>query len=225
MIYVTGDTHIPTDVSKLNTRRFPAQKQLAETDYVIICGDFGGVWNNDREEYYWRKWLDKKNFTTLFVDGNHENFDLLRTFETVPFGGGTAHKISDRIYHLMRGQIYEIDGKRLFTFGGAASHDKACRTAGINWWAEELPSPDEMAHAVAALTSAVWQVDYIITHCAPSSVQQKIAADYGEDVLTRFLEDIKNKVSFRKWYFGHYHIDRVLEDRFCCLFEQVKPLD
>jgi len=43
MIFITGDTHIPTDVQKLNSERFPEQKELTERDYLIICGDFGGV--------------------------------------------------------------------------------------------------------------------------------------------------------------------------------------
>ena len=88
MVYITGDTHIPVDISKLNSKRFPDQKTLSKDDFVIICGDFGGVWNNDHEERYWRKWLEQKQFTTLFIDGNHENFHLLNEFEVVDFAGG-----------------------------------------------------------------------------------------------------------------------------------------
>ena len=45
MIFVTGDTHGEHDIHKLNTIGFPEQKGLTRDDYVIICGDFGGVWN------------------------------------------------------------------------------------------------------------------------------------------------------------------------------------
>jgi predicted phosphodiesterase len=76
LIYVCGDTHIPIDIFKLSVGNFPEQKQMTKDDYIIIAGDFGGVWNNSKEELYWRKWLNDKNFTTLFVDGNHENFEL-----------------------------------------------------------------------------------------------------------------------------------------------------
>ncbi len=127
MIYITGDTHIPTDITKLSSKNFSDQKDLTDKDFVIICGDFGGVWCGDNEELYWRKWLDKKNFTTLFIDGNHENFDMLGSFPIVVFYEGKAHKISNKIYHLMRGQIYTIDGKKIFTLGGASSHDKEFR--------------------------------------------------------------------------------------------------
>ncbi len=101
MIYLTGDTHIPTDVGKLSSKRFPEQKEMTNTDFLIICGDFGGVWCGDNEELYWRKWLDNKNFTTLFIDGNHENYDMLEEYPEIDFLGGKAHKISNKIYHLM----------------------------------------------------------------------------------------------------------------------------
>lgn len=224
MIYITGDTHIPIDISKLNAKHFPAQKNLSKDDYLIICGDFGGVWNSDAEEMYWRKWLDRKNFTTLFVDGNHENFELLNSFEIVDFFGGKAHKISDHIYHLMRGQVYEIKDKTLFTFGGASSHDKEYRTEGMSWWKEELPSDAELETAISNLEAYDWNVDYIITHCAPSSVQQEIASDYSQDILTEFFEEIKNRISFEKWFFGHYHIDTVIDDEFCCMFNNIDKL-
>ena len=104
MIYLTGDTHIPVDIQKLSAKRFPQQKEMTKKDYVIICGDFGGVWDGSNEEKYWIKWLKNKNFTTLFIDGNHENFDMLYSFPIVELCGGTAHKIDNGIYHLIRGE-------------------------------------------------------------------------------------------------------------------------
>ena len=107
MIYITGDTHIPIDIHKLATRYFPQQTEMTKSDYLIICGDFGGVWNNSREEQYWIKWLNQKNFTTLFVDGNHENHDLLATFPTVQMFGAEVHLpimihfLFDMLYHEM----------------------------------------------------------------------------------------------------------------------------
>ena len=81
MIFITGDTHIPLDISKLNSDKFPQQKELTKNDYVIICGDFGGIWYGNEKDNYWLNWLEKKNFTTLFVDGNHENFAALSQYE------------------------------------------------------------------------------------------------------------------------------------------------
>ena len=198
MLYITGDTHIPVDILKLNSKRFPDQKDLWKEDFVIICGDFSGVWNNDNEELYWRKWLEQKRFTTLFIDGNHENFNLLNEFE--------------------------IEGKRIFTFGGASSHDKEYRTKDKNWWEEELPSEQELETAISNLEANGWNVDYVITHCAPSSVQEEISFNYSRDILTEFFEEIKKKAKFDKWFFGHYHVDVEIDDKFCCVFNNIKKL-
>ena len=49
---------------------------MTKNDYVIIAGDFG-IWNDTKQERYNLDWLEDKPFTTLFVDGNHSNFDRL----------------------------------------------------------------------------------------------------------------------------------------------------
>lgn len=221
MVYITGDTHIPIDVGKLSSKRFPEQKEMTNTDFLIICGDFGGVWCGDNEELYWRKWLDNKNFTTLFIDGNHENYDMLEEYPEIDFLGGKAHKISDKIYHLMRGQIYNINGKKIFTFGGASSHDKDSRKEGKSWWSRELPSENEINVAIKNLTKANWEVDIVITHCAPSTIQRLINPSYDENILTDFLDNVKEKLIFEKWYFGHYHIDKQIDKNLFAVFNSI----
>ena len=221
MIYITGDTHIPVDVGKLSAKRFPEQKEMTKNDYVIICGDFGGVWDGGNEEKYWIKWLKSKNFTTLFIDGNHENFDMLYNFPTVKFGDSIAHKVDDGIYHLIRGEAYNIDGKKFFVFGGASSHDKEYRTEGKNWWKNELPSEQEYSNAESTLEKNAFKFDCIITHSAPTSVQTEIAPTYEINELTEFLEKIKNSVICEKWFFGHYHKDVEVDKRFIAVFDKI----
>ena len=221
MIYITGDTHIPVDIGKLSTKRFPQQKEMTKSDYVIICGDFGGVWDGSNEEKYWIKWLKNKKFTTLFVDGNHENFDMLYNLPTVEFCGGIAHKVDDGIYHLIRGEAYNIDGKKFFVFGGASSHDKEHRTEGKNWWKDELPSEHEYSNAENTLKKNDLNFDYIITHSAPTSVQTEIASTYEINKLTEFLEKIKNNVDCKKWFFGHYHQDKCIAEKYIAIFNTI----
>lgn len=123
MVFVTGDCH--ADFLRFNTKNFPEQKQLHRSDTVIITGDFGGVWNDCAEERHWLDWLSKKRYTTCFVDGNHENFDRLYggEFPLIQFNGGLAKKIRNGVYWLMRGFVYDFDGKKIFCMGGASSHD------------------------------------------------------------------------------------------------------
>ena len=79
MIYVTGDTHADFK-HRFNTRNFPEQKEMTKEDYVIICGDFGGIWDvgwESKNEKHWLDWFEERSYTLLFVDGNHENKEEL----------------------------------------------------------------------------------------------------------------------------------------------------
>lgn len=225
MIYVTGDIHGEIDINKLSTDRFPQQKYLSQKDYLIICGDFGLVWDGSKREQWWRKWLSDKNFTTLWVDGNHENFDYLREFPTVDMFGGKVHEISPSIYHLERGQVLNIDGKTFFVMGGAASHDKEYRKEHISWWEAEMPSTAEMEAAINALDVNGWSVDYVITHCAPRSIQLMLASWYENDALTGFLERVRQDLRFKCWFFGHYHTDTQINEQFVALYDWIIPIE
>ena len=246
MIYVTGDCH--QNFRKFNTKIFPEQKEMTKEDYVIICGDFGGVWNKEvenKEEKHLLDWLEEKPFTTLFVDGNHENFDRLYSYPVELWHGGKVHKIRPSVIHLMRGQIYEIDGKSFFTFGGASSHDiesgildpedpdfkekkkwldrewQSYRVNHITWWAQELPSEEEMQEGRANLTAHDNQVDFIVTHCCATSTQMLIDVQkLKPDIETDYLEEIKQTIQFKKWFFGHYHDNRNVSKKEILIYEQ-----
>lgn len=241
MIYITGDTHGDW-MSRLRTNAFPEQKEMTKDDYVIVCGDFG-IWHDTNQERHNLKWLDDKPFTTLFVDGNHENFDRLYTMPVSEWNGGNVHFIRPHIIHLMRGQVFEIDGVSLFTFGGASSHDiqdgilekndprikewsknpfKMFRVNHSSWWKEELPSEKEMNDGIQNLEKYNNKIDFIITHCgATSSIALYSMGDYKPDILTNYFEEIKQKINFKKWFMGHYHDNHAINDKEIILYEQI----
>lgn len=242
MIYITGDTHGFEDWEKINTDRFPEQKKLTREDYLIITGDFGGVWDAAETDAYVQKAYNRRNFTTLFIDGNHENHDLLDKYTVETWHGGKVHKISDHIIHLMRGQVFTIDGATFFTMGGAESTDKKYRKEGVSWWAREMPSDDEFEEALENLTKVNFDVDIVLTHCAPegyigknmrpvfnSDISRILAAnmagvvDRSGNRLTRFLDELitEHNLKFNHWYFGHYHRDMDWE-KFSLLFSSVR---
>lgn len=223
MIYLTGDTHANLDIGKLNTKNFPQQKDLTKNDFLIICGDFGLVWDGSAREIYWQDWLSSRNYTTLFVDGNHENFDILRRMPLSDKFGGQVREIAPDIYHLERGQVLTIDGKKIFVMGGARSVDKDSRIEHLSWWKEEMPAIWEMDRALSALEAVNWEVDYVVTHCAPRSVQQMISPWYENDPMVSFLERVRQDLKFKRWYFGHYHIDRQVNEQFIALYNKVVP--
>jgi len=243
MMYLTGDCH--GDYRRFNREIFPEQRQMTREDYVIVCGDFG-YWDDSSKQRWWRNWLTEKPFTLLWVDGNHENFDMLAKIPTEEWHGGKVQRITPNILHLMRGQVYEIEGLSFFTFGGARSHDiqdgildpqdsdyrekykrleKAnalFRVRHLSWWDEEMPNEKEFEEGRKNMAAHNWQVDYVITHCAPSSLQAIFSmGKYQPDKLTAYLEEIREKCQYHKWFFGHYHDNRNVTDKDLMIYEQI----
>lgn len=248
MIYITGDTH--SDFSRFNEENFPIQTEMTKDDYVIICGDFGGVWTFEEEssrEKEMLDWLDSRNFTTLFVDGNHENYTRLYNYPVQEWNGGKVHKIRDSVLHLMRGEVFNIDNKKFFVFGGARSHDiqdgilnldeeeriyeyrkrgAFFRIRDFSWWDLELPTNEEMENGIRNLEKADYKVDYIISHCCPTNIQALLSGGrYKKDSLTDYLQEISEKCTFKKWYFGHYHENRQINSAFTVIYEDIVPLE
>lgn len=218
-IYISSDWHIPIDISKVNTKNFPQGKTLTKSDYVICLGDFGLLWKNrpDKEEIHWRLWLESRPWTTLFVDGNHENFNRINDLEDVSMFGSTVHKVSNSIFHLKRGHIYYIDKHSFFVMGGANSIDKDTRIEHLSWWKEEIPSYTEMTLGLDNLSAINNNVDYIISHTCPNEVSDRYLAERGfnfndMDPTRRYLSEIYFKVKFKKWFFGHWHEDWLYKD-------------
>lgn len=216
-IYVTGDIHGDIDISKLGFRHFTDGKLLTKDDFVIIAGDFGIPWRVvdgkiDRSDLYWLKWLDSKPFTTLFIDGNHENHEYLDSLKVEKWNGGNIHRISKSVYHLMRGQVFNLQGKKFWVFGGAASHDMWCRTEGINWWPREIASQSEMTLGFNNLEKNNMCVDYIVTHTPPALIKESLKCYDNKCNVASYLDFILNHSTFDRWYCGHMHIDLDFEN-------------
>jgi len=224
-IYITGDLHGTHDIQKLTTALFSEQKDLTKEDYVIILGDFGLTWDESEERKYWLKWLNDKNFTTLFLDGNHENFDALYKYPIVEFLGGKTHQVRSSIYHLMRGEIFIIEGLKFFTFGGGISIDKMFRVEGISWWSQEIPNYIEIENGYNNLEKNNWTVDYVLTHACPSRLSLMLYSHHNEsDEVTKILDKFEEKIICKKWYFGHHHIDEEIDDKYKVFYNKVMKI-
>ncbi len=213
MIFITGDTHRMKDTAKLDIANFPEQEKLTRNDYLIIAGDFGAVWTGDLQDVECVMYHENKPYTTLFVSGNHENYDLLSAYPVEEWHGGKIHRINDHVIHLMNGQIYEIEGKTFFVMGGATSVDRMFRTEGVSWWPQEEPSGAEMMEAAKNLVAHENKVDYIISHTIPEKLRKTVFdvyddfIDYSSEV-EKYLDIILENVEYTKWFGAHIHIDR-----------------
>ena len=99
------------------------------------------------------------------------------------------------------------------------------RVKGRSWWAEELPSDQEYAEALKSLERVNWKVDCILTHCGPTGIIRKINPSYGNDRLTDFLEKVNQRCRFAYWFFGHYHDNRIIDDKYILQWEQISGLE
>ena len=194
---------------------------MTKNDMVIIAGDFGGVWFGDSRDDETLDWLERLPFTLAFVCGNHENYDALERYPVAEWHGGKVHRVRPHVLHLMRGQIFELESYRFFTMGGAKSHDTNHRINHISWWRQELPSDEEYIEALQNLERYNWQVDYIITHCAPTSIALMGSRHNEADRLTDFLQEVRERAKYHYWLFGHYHDNRAIDEKHILLWEQI----
>ena len=243
MLLVTGDTH--GNFSRFSKRNYG--KYLDVNDIVIICGDFGLLWEEDKEFLYWRKFFEERDWTTLFVSGNHENYNMLENYPIEKWNGGNIRRIGEKIIHLERGQIFEIQGKKIFIFGVAISHDFEGGILNLNyyifrlnathlrkrkinfrvlnesWWERELPNEKEMQEGLENLARYNNEVDIIISHCCSNITQANFGVK-GKDILTDYFDKIEEIVSFKHWYFGHYHQDRILDNKHTIMYHDLKEV-
>ena len=246
-IFITGDTHGDFYYRMDDLKRICPD--LSRDDFLIICGDCGVIWGpkrNERENCNIRD-LARQNVTICFCDGNHEGFTrLYNDFPVVDFHGGKAHKISDNVYHLMRGEMFDIAGHKILSIGGARSHDiwnlldpndknyrkkvnklylngEFYREVGISWWEEEIPSNAEFRHIYETLKENDWKCDVIISHEAPLADCLFLTRDGG--VMSKFLGFVKNATDFKKWFYGHHHVNWTTSENTRCLYSEIRNID
>ena len=222
MIYVTGDLH--GDLDRL--KKLPVR--LKKQDTLIVLGDFGFLWDASASEQKKLRWLGRRPYQLLFLDGAHENFDLLDKLPAEPFAGGMAQTVSGRLRRLLRGEVYTLENKRILCFGGGASEDAEERTPGESWWPQEMPSEEEYHRCLENLAACHNQVDVILTHDAPEKMLQLLRLNEPGQVqpndLETFLQEISVTTSWSRWFFGRFHRDQPLGPRTTAVWRKVLPL-
>lgn len=229
-IILTGDIH--GNISRIIDID---DSEMTKEDIIIVLGDFGVIWgkNPELEDYYLSK-LGEKKFTVAFVDGNHENFRLIKQKEKiVEWNGGRAGLLPYGIIHLLRGEIYFINGKTVGVCGGAESIDRALRVEGVSWWPEEQISDEDIENFENNLRlnydKIKNKIDIMLTHDAPASLvptikllegirEKKLSESQGK------LERILSLADIDRWYFGHWHIEKMIGDKFRCLYRDFKEV-
>lgn len=244
MIFICGDIHGAYDYFKISWLIHKLQKDgtidkciLEDKQIYIICtGDFGFIWRGTKGygnkngfgintqdgktiSDAFDRLAEKNNITFMFLDGNHENFDVLNKVKKSVKWGGYVQQVSAHVYHLMRGEVYTIEGKTFLTIGGGLSVDKKYRTEGKSWWPQEELTQDEANYAMKNFEAHGLKVDYILSHTCPQPVVNRLemeclpaydTATWGkktDDPTTIKLTPFALVGDFKAWIFGHFHVD------------------
>ena len=224
---IAGDTHGTLDLDKVVRYYDEHDGEFTKDDYLVILGDVGVCGFSPAVEAETREIFRNLPVTTLFVDGNHEHFVHLNSYPVDEWNGGKVHFIEKDIIHLMRGQVFTIDGTKFFTFGGAVSIDRMYRTIGESWFEEEVPTTDEMREGWENLEKNGFSVDYILTHTGPREVVAALGYDDltgDETPIRQYFQRVADNTDFKAWFFGHFHVDEEVEEQFFCLYDEVKEL-
>lgn len=220
MVYVTGDLH--GDINRFKT---PAAKKLEKGDTLIVCGDFGFIWDGSKEEEKQLAKLGEKKYNICFVDGTHENYDLLSSYEVSEWNGGKVQHIGGNVYHLMRGQIFEIEGLKIFTMGGGESPDMEIRIAADNWSDAESPNQQELLEGAENMGKCRNKVDIVITHEPSAKVKEflmmKMTVKQRVTLLNTYFEELAGAVTFKKWYFGSLHMDKHISGTQTAIYQDI----
>ena len=248
-LYITGDTH--GDFSRFRPESFYEQERLTKEDVILVAGDFGGVWYGDSRDDAGLNFLDSRPFTTAFVSGNHENYDALAAYPQAEWHGGRVRTIRPSVLMLERGQVFDLGGRMFFVMGGASSHDiqdgilepssmdrasgsgRAGLPAAVP--AAQRPGrsfpgqPPLLVAGGAAQRSGVCRgqgqpgpgrVDGgLPPH--PLRSHQHPERPAGAAVQTDCLEGISQRCRFKYHFFGHYHENEIIREKYVLLYEQI----
>ena len=212
-IYVTGDKH--GDFSGI--MRFCDQQGTTRNDMIIVLGDAGINYYRNERDLRLKEMLAQSPITLLCVHGNHEERpENISTYTETEFCGDAAYCEPEypNIIFAKDGSIYELNGAKCLTLGGAYSVDKFYRLErGWQWFASEQITDARKAEINQILEDNDWRVDYMLSHTCPYYERpvhlflRSIDQSTVDSSMEVWLQKIANKLEFRHWYFGHYHGD------------------
>jgi 3-oxoacid CoA-transferase subunit A len=200
---------------------------------MIILGDAGINYYGDKRDIWFKCELSKLPLTMFCIHGNHEqrpqNFP---TYEENEWHGGTvyAEREFPTLLFAKDGEIFDFGGKKAIVIGGAYSVDKSYRIANNwGWWPDEQPSETIKERVEQRLGEENWNIDVVLTHTSPLKYEpvetfiQGIDQSFVDKSTEQWLDKIEGKLTYKKWYCGHYHTQKVI-DRLRFMFEDIREL-
>ena len=209
-ILLVGDIHANTH----DLRRAMIYGAEHNVQRVFFLGDFGWKFSQN----FLASASKAARITGLmveFIEGNHEDFDFLLSHDISSDG---YRYISDGVRHIPRGTVLELDDKYVMCVGGGVSIDKAWRTPGESWWAQEEVTNDDI-DKVKNIIDAMGPVHAMFTHDGPQlpRLSNKDFSNMTADTVIkadidrsgrhmRKIEEIMHICQPAYIYHGHHHV-------------------
>lgn len=203
-LMVAGDWHGNTRYAEKAIRH--AKK--GGCDAIVHLGDFGYWPRFDEGPRFYKVVVEElrhRGLRLYWVDGNHENHDLLNP--------GMGNEV---IQHLPRGHRWEWWGKTWMAIGGGVSVDKQWRRPHIDWFPEETLTPRQFEYCLRE-----GGVDIVVAHDAPeeSSIpgihaKEKLGLEpslFPDEQIREswehraLMSEICKDKHPSHWFHGHYH--------------------
>lgn len=229
--FVTGDIHgKPTRVID-----FAKKMKLKKSDCIVVGGDAGFNYYKNERDASLKEYTNKEvNCDILCIHGNHEaNPEYMDTMKEKEWHGGVVYyeEKYPRILYAKDGEVYDFDGKKVVALGGAYSIDKDYRLRmHWMWHSDEQMTPEVMKRCEENLERVNWKVDYVFSHTVPLSAEpieffmEGVDQSKVDKTMENWLESIKKRLTFEKWYAGHYHCDVVKCSNINIMYYEVKEL-
>lgn len=215
--YLTGDTH--GDPRKILD--FIVRYRLTENDMIIILGDAGWNYSLNIRDWYTKKYLNNTGIKLFCIHGNHEERpENIRSYHEVStvYGNVYVEEEFPNLLFAKDGELYRFGTRQAIVIGGAYSVDKHYRLKhGYRWFPSEQPTEETKQRVEEKLNQLNWTVDLVLSHTCPGKYTPVEAFLPGLDQSTvdksteEWLDRIEDRLAYRKWFCGHWHIDKIVE--------------
>ena len=244
--FITGDKHRHFERVKefcraMNTRR---------KDVLIILGDAGFNYYDDKRDDELKKEMSEQNITLFCLHGNKENRPQnVGTYGIRSFCGGKVYYEPKypNIYFAIDGEIYTFEGKKYMVVGGAHSVDKIrCLEEDLPYWNDEMPNDETKGKVEARLAENGNEIYGMLTHTCPvdylptemfmatrqnAAIKRKPRKAKSKKLFKPdidrsteiWLGEIEKKFDYKIWFCGHYHIDKQI-DKIHMMHKEIRPL-
>lgn len=214
--------------------QFCLKWNTSKDDLLIVLGDNGVNYWGPHKDKKLKRYLSALPISFFMIKGNHDQRPSLKSYHIAterlhPLVKGDL-LIEDEWPSLLFAPMYGLYSFRAkpniwtkaFVLGGAYSADKWYRLDmqaigyhGYRWFADEQMSQWEMKEAEEMIREV--KPDYILSHTCPfkyiprDTFLPMVDQSTVDDTMEHWMDTIENEVSYKKWYCGHWHTDRSVD--------------